>query len=99
MNAIDQKYRELGREKSFLGKPTFPERWCRDRVGRHRSYEHGHIFCHPNTRAHEVYGAIMDKYQSWNWTKSALGYPMSDEMNTPDGGRYNRFQKGLIVWT
>lgn len=66
-------------------------------MGRHRSYEHGHIFCHPNTGAHEVHGAIMDKYQSWKWTKSALGYPMSDEMNTRDGGRYNRFQKGLIV--
>ena len=99
MSAIDEKYAELGGEKSFLGRPASDERWCKDQVGRHRPYERGHIFWHPNTGAHEVHGAIMDLYRSWGWDSSFLGYPLSDEMDTPDYGRYNRFQKGLIVWT
>ncbi len=99
MSAIDLKYAELGGKRGVLGKAKSPERWCNDHVGRHRSYEGGHIFWHPDTGAHEVHGAIMAKYASWGWDKGALGYPLSDEMDTPDGGRYNRFQKGLIVWT
>jgi hypothetical protein len=99
VSAIDKKYAELGGEKSFLGRPVSEERWCKDRVGRHRAYERGHIFWHPHTGAHEVHGAIMDMYRSWGWDSSVLGYPLSDEMDTPDYGRYNRFQRGLIVWT
>lgn len=99
MSGIDQKYTELEGKRGFLGKPKSPERWCNDHVGRHRSYEGGHIFWHPDTEAYEVHGAIMTKYKSWGWEKGALGYPLSDEMDSPDGGRFNYFQKGLIVWT
>lgn len=47
--------------------------------------------------AYAVYGMILNKYASWGYEKSLLGYPISDEKATPDGeGRYNHFQGGSI---
>ena len=34
------------------------------------------------------------------WERSFLGYPLTNEYETPDGiGRYNHFQAGSIYWT
>jgi hypothetical protein len=99
LTPIAIKYISLGGEDSFLGKPTTKEEMCADGMGAYRHYEHGSIFWHPAAGAHEIHGAIRAKYRDWNWERSALGYPVTDELDTPDSGRYNRFRKGLIVWT
>ena len=100
MSAISQKYNELGGSKSFLGKPTTPERQAPDGVGRYRHYQHGSIYFHPNTGAHEVHGAIRAKWKALGWERSFLGYPLTDETKTPDGrGRFNHFQGGSVYWT
>jgi regulator of replication initiation timing len=57
------------------------------------------IYCHPNTGAFEVHGLIRQKYSQLNWELTFLGYPLTDELPTPDGkGRYNHFQGGSIYW-
>ena len=47
-----------------------------------------------------VSGPIRDKWGELGWELSALGYPTTDTLTTPDGvGRYNLFQGGSIYWS
>jgi uncharacterized protein with LGFP repeats len=48
-----------------------------------------------------VCGAIRQKYQELGGPTGFLGYPITDELATPDGrGRYNHFaNSGSIYWT
>jgi hypothetical protein len=97
--AIREKWKTLGEYHGFLGFPITDQLIAPDSVGRYNHFQNGSIYWTPETGAWEVHGAIKEKWASWDWERGALGYPVSDEMDTPDGGRYNRFQKGLIVWT
>jgi hypothetical protein len=97
---IDQKYEALGGNTGFLGSPTTPETPTPDGVGRYRHFQGGSIYWSPQTGAHEVHGAIRDKWSNLGWERSTLGYPVTDEMPTPGGtGRFNNFQRGSIYWT
>jgi len=99
MSAIDQKYNQLGGSSSFLGNPKTEERVCPDGVGHYRHYDYGSIYWHPDTGAHEVHGANRARWSSLGWERSFLGYPKTDETETPDeAGRYNHFQGGSIYW-
>jgi hypothetical protein len=53
------------------------------------------------TGSHQVCGAIRQKYQELGGPTGFLGYPITDELATPDGrGRYNHFaNSGSIYWT
>lgn len=98
MQAIGKKYKQLGGEKGFLGPPTSEEHWTQDGQGRYRHYKNGSIFWHQKTGAHEVHGAIREKYKALGWEKSVLGYPATDELKTPDGkGRYNHFLRVDLI--
>ena len=45
-------------------------------------------------------GAIGAKLRALGGCASVLGYPITDELRTPDGvGRYNVFEHGSIYWT
>ncbi|PEJ12640.1 hypothetical protein CN675_24440 [Bacillus toyonensis] len=95
--AIRDKWAELGWEKSFLGYPITDELTTPDGVGRYNHFLHvgrlheGSIYWTPETGAHEVHGAIRDKWASFGWER--FGYPITDELTTPDGfGRYNHFR-------
>ena len=98
---IDQKYRALGGENGFLGKPTTGEAICPDGIGRYRHYEGGSIYHNPISTYGPavIHGDIRAKWASLGYEKSFLGYPISDEMDTPDGGRYSIFDRGYIAWT
>jgi hypothetical protein len=99
MSAIDDKYAELGGPDGFLGQPTSSEADAPDGVGRYQHFQGGSIYWTPDTGAHEVYGAIREKWAELGW-EQGLGYPLSGEEGTPDGvGRYNHFQRGSIYWT
>jgi len=98
--AIRNKWAELGWERSFLGYPTTDERTTPDGRGRFNHFQGGSIYWTPETGAHEVHGAIRNKWKELGWERSFLGYPTTDESTTPDGrGRYNHFQSGSIYWT
>ena len=97
---IWSKYSALGAEKSVLGYPITDENTTPDKIGRYNHFQGGSIYWTPKTGAHEVHGAIWDKWKSLGWEKSVLGYPITDESTTPDKiGRYNHFQNGSIYWT
>jgi uncharacterized protein with LGFP repeats len=96
--AIRVKWAQLGGTRGFLGYPVTDETGTPDGQGRFNHFEHGSIYWTPQIPAHEVHGAIRDKWASLGWERSRLGYPVSDETGMT-GGRLSRFQGGEITWT
>jgi len=93
---IDGKYNEV---RSFLGNPIADlELGAKD--GFFRRYEKGAIYVSPTGTAHEVHGAIYQKYLALRAEAGFLGFPETDEQSTSLGtGRFNHFQGGSIYWT
>ncbi|MEJ6020198.1 alpha/beta hydrolase-fold protein [Corynebacterium sp. H113] len=68
--------------------------------GRVQDFTGGRAYWHPNTDAHVVWGRIGSRYAELDGPASPLGFPVSNEMQTPDGkGRFNHFEHGSIYWT
>ena len=97
--AILEKWASLGSERSFLGYPTTDELATPDGIGRFNHFQGGSIYWTPATGAHEIHGAIVQKWASLGFERSFLGYPVTDEMNfPPEAGRISCFQGGSIYW-
>jgi uncharacterized protein with LGFP repeats len=97
---IRVKWAQLGGGRSFLGYPTTDETGTPDGVGRFNHFQGGSIYWTPASNAHEVHGAIRDRWSSMGWERSFLRYPTSDERPGPNGhGRISSFQGGAILWT
>jgi uncharacterized protein with LGFP repeats len=95
--AIRGKFDDLAGAGGFLGYPTTDETKTPDGLGRFNHFQGGSIYWTPETGAHEVHGAIRDKWAALGWERSYLRYPTTDEMPTPDGnGRISTFQRGHI---
>ena len=98
--AIRDKWAHLGGVRSFLGYPITDETGTPDGHGRYNHFQGGSIYWTPQTGAHEVHGAIRDRWAKMGWERSFLRYPVSDEKTPPNGhGRYSEFQGGSIHWT
>ncbi len=98
LGKIGEKYNQLGREAGF-GYPADEERRTPD-GGYYQHFQNGgSIYYKSSVGAYEVHGAIREKWAGMGWERSFLGYPLTDEIATPDGrGRMNRFQGGTIYW-
>lgn len=99
---IRAKWSGMGWERSFLGYPTTDETDGRNpqAAGRYNHFQGGSIYWTAATGAHEVHGAIRQRYLALGAEASFLGYPTTDETPTPDTiGRFNHFQAGSIYWT
>lgn len=98
--AIRDKWGSLGWENGLLGYPVTRENAT---PGNHGSYNHfqgGSIYWSLGTAAHQIGGAIRDKWAAYGWENSALGFPITDEtMAGKDNGRYNLFGGGAIYWS
>ncbi|WP_461142884.1 LGFP repeat-containing protein [Salinifilum aidingensis] len=55
------------------------------------------IYWTPGSGVHGVQGQIRQHWADLDWERSYLGYPTSDEFDTPTGKRSN-FQGGYITW-
>jgi uncharacterized protein with LGFP repeats len=98
--AIRTLWAHMGWERSALGYPATDELRAADGVGRYNHFQGGSIFWTPSTGVHEVHGAIGARWSQMGSERSPLGYPVTDELPTPDGvGRYNHFQGGSIYWS
>lgn len=97
---IDVKYKALGGCTSVLGTPVSNEMGTGDNVGRYNLFQQGVIMWTPKTDAHEVHGRIYERWKTLNKQAGVLGYPISDEMKTPDGiGRFSVFESGSVYWS
>jgi len=99
--AVLAHYLAIGGPASSLGLPTTDESPSADGVGRYNNFANGGaLYWSPSTGAHEVHGAIDDKWGQLDWESGPHGYPVSDERQTPDRvGRYSDFEDGSIYWT
>jgi hypothetical protein len=98
---ISRKYAELGGAGGVLGSTVASVTPCPDGKGFFRNFQHGVIYWHPALGAHEVHGAILDKWTALGRERSFLGYPMSDQRQGRDparAGHYSHFQRGSIYW-
>ena len=99
--AIRGAWDALGGPKSFLGYPTSDEVGVMNgatEIGRSATFENATMFWSGATGAFECHGEILKKYLASGGPAGALGFPTTNETDTPGGGRYNAFQNGLIVW-
>lgn len=100
--AIGDLYNALGGPGGILGKPKTAETATPDKVGRFNHFERGSIYWTPKLGAHEVHGAIRDKWAALGWELCPfLGYPISNELPTAPGhpGAFNVFERGSIYWS
>ena len=97
---IRDKWASLGWERSSLGYPISDETDLGDGRGRYSNFQGGTIFWSAKTGAHFIFGKIMPKWVSLRGGRGFLGYPVTDELTTPDGrGHYVHFEGGSIYWT
>jgi len=98
LDPIVAKYMALGGARGFLGPPR--GQVTHGDGAMHCQYERGGIYWKQALGAHEVHGAIADRYNRLGAHGSFLGYPTSDERACPDGqGRFNEFEHGVIYWS
>ncbi len=98
--SILDRYGRLGWENGVLGYPVTDEQATPDRRGRYSAFQGGSIYWTPATGAWSVRGAIRDSWSRLGWELGVLGYPVTDELSTPDGrGRYHHFQGGSLYWS
>jgi uncharacterized protein with LGFP repeats len=95
---IDEKYRLFSGAQGMLGSATSQEQATADGRGRYRLYQKGAVYYTPQTGAHLTYGGIREEWTRLGAERSELGYPTSDEVATPDGGRVQYFEHGTITW-
>ena len=101
---IGERWLQIGREQ--FGYPITDELATPDGRGRFNHFRalqiqgkpEASIYWSPETGAHEIFGAIRDKWASMGWETSPLGYPITAEQDF-QGGRIQRFQGGALFWT
>jgi len=106
---IDQKYENFGGRYGIQAEPKTPPISLPDggmyqdfngTEGRYNLPILASIYWRSDIGAHEIHGAIYEKWQSLGLQLSTLGYPITDERGAPDNiGRYNHFEHGSIYWT
>lgn len=93
---ISTKYFALGGPNGFLGRVTAQEGTVGD--GRGARFTGGEIYSLFWTGTHEVHGSILGELHATGGVAGSLGFPASDELATPEGGRSNTFQRGMIFF-
>ncbi|MFF7245899.1 S8 family serine peptidase [Embleya sp. NPDC008237] len=101
MSPIDEKHDSLIANGILdLGAPIGDEEELYD-GGSCRAYTFGRIYFHPRVgEAFEMHGLVMDGYLGMGAETGGLGYPTTDETDSPDvaGGRMNAFELGTITF-
>jgi hypothetical protein len=96
---IRNAWQSVGWENSALGFPITDETVTPDRRGRFSHFQGGSIYWTPETGAHIVDGPIRDKWASFGWEQSFLGFPTSNVMAYPhENGSESNFEYGNLVY-
>jgi uncharacterized protein with LGFP repeats len=93
------EYTSLGGANGFLGAPVAGELTVPDNSGQYEDFQYGSIYWSMRTGAHEIHGAIRDKWLQMGGTQSSLGYPVTDQADGPNGGHDEDFVNGSIYQT
>lgn len=97
--AIQRAWNDLGWEQpQGLGFPLAEPMTTPNGQGLSQKFERGTLFQKNGGDAFEVKGLILEKYGVLGFEASALGFPLTNEMDAV-GGRFNRFDSGNIYWS
>lgn len=88
-NSLDEKARK------DLGAPTHEQVTNTD-GGIWQPFDGGVIIS--KTTAYVVWGKIRDSWIALGGSQGKLGYPTSDEVDTPDGQKKQTFEHGTLTW-
>ncbi len=93
------KFLQVSNTPNRPGDPLGPETAIPG--GQMQRFSRGTIYWSPATGAHVVLGAILDVYNRFGGPAGQFGFPVTDELTTPDTvGRYTHFANGASVyWT
>jgi hypothetical protein len=84
---------------SALGAPLTDELRTPRRTGAYNHFQGGSIYWSPATGAHEVRGAIRDRWATLGW-ENGLGFPTTGDQRTPTkAGAYTHFEGGSVYWS
>ncbi|NAZ75603.1 hypothetical protein GTQ99_09245 [Kineococcus sp. T13] len=98
--AIKDQWALHGWENGGLGFPATDDTSTPNGRGYYTHFQGGSIYWSPATGAHDVRGAIRDKWASTGWENGHLGFSRTGDTRTPNGsGYYNHFQGGSIYWS
>jgi uncharacterized protein with LGFP repeats len=97
LGKIDDKWDQLGGMDGKLGYPTGDEKSHPDGGG-FQEFDGGAICAHGTGAAFVIWGKIRDKWDQLGGMDGKLGYPTSDETDTPDGAKKSTFEHGTITW-
>src|SRR6185436_3683203 len=87
-------------QNAWLGAALGPAAKTAGGKGWFQRFQNGSIYWSQATGASEVHGAIAEKWAALGSEQSVLGFPVTDELTTPDTiGRFNHFQNGSIYWS
>ncbi|HKS46886.1 MAG TPA: choice-of-anchor D domain-containing protein [Amycolatopsis sp.] len=100
---ITDYYNQLGGARgSYLSDPVSGQ-YDTPGGGKAQDFRGGTIYWSAATGAHTVIGTVLEHYKALGGPGGPLGYPITDELPTPDGvGRYNHFSRAdgaSIYWT
>lgn len=97
---IGSKWASLSYDRGRLGYPTNSEVCGLKDGGCYQQFQRGKIYWTQNTGAQSINGGIESKWDSTNYEKGPLGYPVSSEKcGLISGGCYQIFQGGSIYWS
>ena len=95
--AIWDRFVALGAQTGWLGLPIANTRTAHDGIGRYSDFTGGTIYYTAATGAHEMHGALRDKFRKVGVTR--LGYPTTDtRLATSQNGKYNELTHGAIYY-
>lgn len=97
---IGDKWAEFGYEGGNLGYPITDELTNSDGGKRQAFQKDSSVYYTAETGAHQIGGDIGKRWGELEWESSYLGYPITDEVSTPNGAaRLNHFENGSIYWS
>ena len=67
--------------------------------GVYQIFQGGTAYWHPGSDSYFVHDAVLGTYSFYNWERGELGYPLTDETPSANGGIFQRFQGGTIYWS
>jgi uncharacterized protein with LGFP repeats len=90
-NSLDEKARK------DLGSPTHEQVTNTD-GGVWQTFDGGVIIYKTPAAVYVVWGKIRDAWIVLGGSQGKLGYPTSDEVDTPDGQKKSTFEHGALTW-
>ena len=97
-SALEQKYKAMGAQGSFLRASTSPRTSVGDGRGQYVVYQDGSIYWTSKTGARSVPNGVKTVWAGVGGPRGILGYPTSDQLTgRPSGGWIQTFEKGAIT--